>query len=261
MLNNIIIWVTQLAWLSLFILVPGFILYLANEAWYSAIGRHSRKIELTTGIVGTPIHELSHAVMVKLFGMRIVEMALYKPDPQSNSLGYVNYSYQTGSLKHGIGRFFVGIAPLIGGGLAVYGLLWVTGLPVLHDYMYFIDAGALQAFTAWAKDLVMAIDRPAELIAVLLGIMISTHATPSKSDMAGSLSGVISVLLFYLAFRFLTALFPGIAAQYVYPYFNLESGALSLAALIIQMATLGALASALFALLAIGLGRLRSLSS
>ena len=74
MIDNLITWFTQLAWLSLSILVAGLILYVANEAWYATVGRYSKRIELATGIVGTPVHELSHAIMVKLFGMTVVEI-------------------------------------------------------------------------------------------------------------------------------------------------------------------------------------------
>ncbi|MBU2952211.1 hypothetical protein [Marinobacter sp. F3R08] len=258
MIEHLITWVTQLAWLSLFIVIPGFILYVANEAWYWTVGRYSQRIELATGIVGTPVHEISHAIMVKLFGMTVVEMALYKPDPQSKSLGYVSYSYRSGSLRHGIGRFFVGIAPLIGGGLAVYALLLSSGLPVLNDYVQFIDGGVFSAFSAWIDHLLHAVNRPTDVLVILLCIMISTHATPSKADMAGSASGLISVALVYIAYRFLTSLFPVISSQYIYPYVNLDAGALSLAALVIQMATFGALASIFLSMTALGLAKIRS---
>lgn len=258
MIDNLIAWVTQLAWLSLSIVIPGLILYGANEAWYATVGRYSKKIELATGIVGTPVHELSHAIMVKLFGMTVVEMALYKPDPQSKSLGYVSYSYRSRSLWHGIGRFFVGIAPLIGGGLAVYGMLWASGLPILHDYLHSIDAGILSAFSSWIQDLIWSVNRPVEIATIALCIMISTHATPSKADMSGSASGLISLVVVYVGFRFLTSLFPVFADRHIYPFINLDAGAISLAILIIQMATFGAVASLFLSVVTLGIAKIRT---
>jgi hypothetical protein len=258
MIDNLIAWVTQLAWLSLCIVVPGLILYVANEAWYATVGRYSKRIELATGIVGTPVHELSHAIMVKMFGMTVVEMALYQPDPQSKSLGYVSYSYRSRSLWHGIGRFFVGIAPLIGGGLVVYGMLWASDLPVLHNYIHFIDAGFFSAFGSWIEDLMRAVSRPVEIAAIALCTMVSTHATPSKADMSGSLSGLISLVVVYVGFRFLTSLFPVLSEQHIYPIINLNTGAVSLAVLIIQMATFGALASLFLSALTLGIGKMRT---
>jgi len=197
--------------------------------------------------------------MVKLFGMTVVEMALYKPDPQSKSLGYVSYSYRSRSLWHGIGRFFVGIAPMIGGGLAVYGMLWASGLPVLHDYLHFIGAGMLSAFSSWIQDLIWAVNRPWEIVVIGLCIMVSTHSTPSKADMSGSASGLLSVVAVYIGFQFLTSLFPVFADRHIYPLIDLDAGAMSLAVLIIQMATFGALASLFLALLALGITKIRTI--
>ena len=148
---------------------------------------------------------------------------------------------------------------MIGGGLAVYGMLWASGLPVLHDYLHFIGAGMLSAFSSWIQDLIWAVNRPWEIVVIGLCIMVSTHATPSKADMSGSASGLLSVVAVYIGFQFLTSLFPVFADRHIYPFINLDAGAMSLAVLIIQMATFGALASLFLAFLALGITKIRTI--
>lgn len=241
--------ILEFLWLAMYIIAPALFLYVANEAWYRGFHQHTRRVELSTGLVGVPVHELSHAIIAKLFGMKIIELALYRPDPQSRTLGYVNYSYQPGHAWHSIGRFFVGIAPLIGGSLAVLTLFLLTGLPTLTQYVIRPDLGVFVGLAGWLRDLATTIDTPAQIGALVLSVMIGTHASPSRSDMTGAASGLISVLIVYLIYRIFTLAMPEFADRFIYPYFNLDSGAMYLAALITQMAALGAIASGLLAAL------------
>lgn len=250
----IIDWSLQLLQMGSLILLPALALYAANEAWYRSFGRAGHKIELSTGLVGVPIHELSHAIFVVLFGMSVTEVALFKPDPQSKSLGYVNYRYQKGSIWHSAGRFFVGIAPLIGGGLVVYLLLWSSGLPLLHEHLS--SNNIPQGFWLWVKVFVVSIDTPIEVGAIILCIMVSSHATPSRADMRGAAGGVFGLVLVYMGFHLIMALIPKFADAWIRPYVDLKAGVLHVAALITQMATLGVLFSSLLALVTFGLNRL-----
>lgn len=87
--------------------------------------RFGWKAVLWTGWLGTPIHELSHVVMCWLFGHQVDEIALFEPDRESGRLGYVKHSYRKGNWYEEFGNLFIGIAPLIGGSLALAALLWL----------------------------------------------------------------------------------------------------------------------------------------
>lgn len=255
MTEQIIQWGVTFLQMGSLILLPSLALYIANEAWYRSFGQAGHKIQLSTGLVGVPIHELSHAILVVLFGMSVKQVGLFAPDPQSNALGYVNYTYEKGSIWHGIGRFFVGIAPLLGGGLVVYLLLWSSGLPLLHEYLS--SNNIPKSFWLWVKVLLVNIDTPLEGGAIVLCIMVSSHSTPSRADMKGAAGGIFSLVLVYIGFNLVFALIPKFADTWIRPYLDLEGSVLSIAALISQMATIGVLSSSLLALLTVGVKRLR----
>ena len=87
--------------------------------------RFGWRSNLWTGWLGTPIHELSHAAMCVVFRHHIDEIALFDPDEQAGRLGYVRHSFRHGNTFEELGNLFIGIAPLIGGLLALWGLLWM----------------------------------------------------------------------------------------------------------------------------------------
>lgn len=73
------------------------------------------------GWLGTSVHELGHALFCPIFGHRIVAMQLFKPDPESGTLGYVRHVYNRRNPYHVLGNFFIGVGPLILGSLVIYG--------------------------------------------------------------------------------------------------------------------------------------------
>ena len=79
----------------------------------------------TTGWLGVPVHELSHALACVLTRRRIRDVQLFAPNPQDGSMGSV--TYETG--PHVIGWLsgcVIGLAPLGGGTLALFGLAWLA---------------------------------------------------------------------------------------------------------------------------------------
>jgi len=78
-----------------------------------------------TGIIGTPLHELSHAAACLLFRMKILKVVLYAPNAITGQLGYVKFAYREHSIIHAIGRVVQGIAPLITGSIL---LIWSLDL-------------------------------------------------------------------------------------------------------------------------------------
>ena len=59
----------ELGWILSVPALAVCVLWGANELYYRSFGRHKARAILTTGLVGTPIHELAHAITAMVFGM------------------------------------------------------------------------------------------------------------------------------------------------------------------------------------------------
>lgn len=123
---------TILNWMQLLlIVVTPFVLFtliihrIERFTQHRLATRFGWKSILWTGWLGTPIHELSHVAMCVLFRHRIDDVALFEPDLQSGRLGYVRHSFTKANRFQRIGNVFIGLAPLVGGALALGTLLWL----------------------------------------------------------------------------------------------------------------------------------------
>ena len=118
-------WFRQLLALLLLPAALGVLLHVTErgtQAWLRrAIGW--KGVIWWTGWLGTPVHELSHAIVSALFGHRIHEVKLFEPHPEDGVLGYVKYSIPDAPWWRWwlgtIGTFFSGVAPLFGGSLVL----------------------------------------------------------------------------------------------------------------------------------------------
>lgn len=162
---------------------------------------------IVTGWLGTPIHELSHAIMCAIFRHEIVEMELFKPDKKNGRLGYVTHTYQRGNWYQEIGTFFIGIAPLLGG----------TAVLLILLMIFFPDVGKSALFTASSESplwqqvgeslqgLFSGLFHPDHLVSLRLWlflylvICVGSHMAPSMSDYEGGLKGGVMLLLVLIA--------------------------------------------------------------
>jgi hypothetical protein len=159
---------------------------------------------LWTGWLGTPIHELSHAAMCVLFRHRIDEISLFEPDQQSGRLGYVKHSWRKGNWFEELGNFFIGIAPLIGGCMALFVLMQIFYGPPTSDTDLPALAPAVD-YQPWAGDQVMVVVQrvfdPVNFLTLrfwafmYLVLCIGSHMAPSWSDYRGAGKGAIMVLI------------------------------------------------------------------
>jgi hypothetical protein len=160
---------------------------------------------LLTGWIGVPVHELSHLFAARLFGHRIIAWKLFDPDPASGTLGYVRHAYSRRSLWQILGTFFVGIAPLIVGGLVLWGLLcWmIPSLDRGGSLLRLLARGdrsgsPFGAASALCLTLVLRIWRERTRMLPLqlyLAVCVTCHLAPSPPDLAGSLPGGALLLL------------------------------------------------------------------
>lgn len=186
------------------ILVLTLLPALAIALWERIVGGLVPKAWLVyraTGLVGTPVHELSHFLACILFGLRVDDVALYRPRAESGVLGYVYFSYNPRSWVHTLGCAVQGVAPLLlSGAIAVYALDLTRspgrpdqGLIPLLGWCWELGGMTLQAFiemagSGWQE---------AGIAALLL--MLCMHGIPSVQDVKVGLRGLIFLIVLLLA--------------------------------------------------------------
>ena len=116
------------------IFIIGFVISLLCRLFYMVIGGglSGRIVCYATGIIGTPIHELSHALMCIVFGHKVVDMNIYNIDVASGTLGYVSHEYNPRNPYHILGNYFIGIAPVLMNTAVIY-LLFRLLLPDTYE--------------------------------------------------------------------------------------------------------------------------------
>lgn len=166
-----------------------------------------------TGWIGTPIHEASHWLIGKVFAVRILEVRLFSPDPESGVLGYVRYRIprlRLVELPQIVGTFMMGIAPLFGGTLALLALRLVlvdeiADAPFLNAANRFaanLPSASLETLVDDFGTLVYESYRPLFegrasdvwlWVYVYLSLAIGTHLAPSTADLKGGVRGFLAV--------------------------------------------------------------------
>lgn len=190
------------------IAVFGLLIALCRKLFCVIVGENAAKILLITGVVGTPVHELSHALMCLIFGHKIVEMKLYQPDSDDGTLGYVSHSFNEKNLYHQIGNFFIGVAPILCGS-GVLLLLMLILVPdvfseVTSELQFigllstdFLDPSTYSGYFDLFSGIIGDIFDFTETgnvfwwIFIVLALMISSHMELSPADIKGGFIGFL----------------------------------------------------------------------
>jgi len=114
--------------------ILGLLLYFfSRTSRYLFVTSGYPKIDIfITGWIGTPVHELGHALFCVLFGHTIQDMKLFKPDKADGTLGYITHSYDKKNLYHTVGNFFIGCGPILLGSAMLF-ILFYLGFPLSHE--------------------------------------------------------------------------------------------------------------------------------
>lgn len=192
------------------LLIPA----LAIWAWNKAVSQFTMRswgVYKTTGIIGSPIHELSHAIGCILFGLRIKRVVLYAPDAITGQLGHVLFTYNPFSVRNTIGLVVQGVAPLLAGGaIAVLTLSTANkhGIPdqgvwALMIWVWAVAGGAISALielgsASWSG-----------LVMALLVLIVCMHSIPSTSDIAVGFKGFAIITFIFGGLVFVLQVIPG----------------------------------------------------
>lgn len=163
------------------------------------------KAVMITGVIGVPIHELSHAIFALLFGHRITEIKLFQKPNENGVMGYVKHTYDPRSVYAQIGNFFIGVAPIFGGIISIVVLMRFI---IPQSYNKFIEIiinnfhvsalnkaiieGILSSNMGLIKTIfsLRNFENPYFYIFLFMAICISSHISLSSADIKGALRGL-----------------------------------------------------------------------
>lgn len=161
------------------------------------------KSVLWTGWLGTPVHEISHVFMCRVFGHRIDDVALFEPDRDSGRLGYVRHSFEAGNWFQEMGNLFIGIAPLMGGSAVLAILLWLFYPEAASNAAESARLNSADSSLLQVRDSVVAVVTNIVTISnvatvrfwtfIYLVLCVGSHMAPSRCDYQGASRGVIWV--------------------------------------------------------------------
>lgn len=193
----------QIAFTVGLIVLFGFVIGACNKQFYANFGRYGRTVCYVTGAIGTPIHELGHALFCLLFGHKINEIKLYQINAADGTLGYVNHSYNKRNLYQRIGNFFIGVGPI----LLISAVLFLLAYLLLPDFVAEISQSIqITDITSGAGDVVLGVLGALETfflsalswqfwVFLAVGMFLSLHMTLSKPDIQGAIGGLVFLLV------------------------------------------------------------------
>lgn len=186
-------------------LVLGVMERKSNHYFFSAFGY---KGILATAWIGTPVHEMGHALMCLIFGHKIIDMRLLMIHQADGTLGYVTHSYNQRSVYQSVGNFFIGIAPIISGIGALFLSLYYL-LP--NSFKFFasylqegvmtnsIDLTFFKGLASSSLILIQSIftlsnlSNPNFWIFLLIALGVSSHMALSRADIKGATQGLVTL--------------------------------------------------------------------
>jgi len=213
----LILSVTEIVYLLGILIAVGFLLgwieSVSNRWAYQALGKPGIML---TACIGTPIHELGHALMCLLFGHKIVAIKLFTINPKNSTIGYVNHSFNKYNLYHRIGNFFISLGPIFSGTTAILFFMYMlepNTFMALHKYIVSapVASNHIVDFIQWSWHSIMIVytgilnsastGSPSFWIFLLLAICTASHMALSKEDIKNSISGLIVTFFIIVLFN------------------------------------------------------------
>ena len=250
---------TSVQMASLFggIFVLGLLIHFVSRLTFNSIEKAfwSRGTYLVAWL-GTPIHELGHALFCLIFMHQIVEIELFKPDPITGTLGYVSHKWNRSNPWQVLGNLFISIGPVILGCAVLFAIFYFL-IPNSSETWDFISArvkeinnfysvgGYFEMLQTSAFSMVRSIFTIPNLtswrfwVFFYLSICVSSNMRLSLADIKGSLSGFGCLILPFLLINLL-GLATGLGNERFFPFTASSLGLVySLLILALVMAVLG----------------------
>ena len=215
-----LIYVGQLLGLTLGVMVVcGLVAWVARKVFMYFVGDSATAVFYASSVVGTPVHELGHALMCIPFAHRITDMRLIKmPSRRSRTLGYVEHTYNHKNLWAVFGNLFISFGPIFSG-IGVMVLVLTLCFPTqwnayLETSRTMVESGAgfQNSFSSSFSLLFSLFERFEEnalqsIVGILLILAVSQHITLSFADLKGCFSALVMYTGIVAIFAGVTMLF------------------------------------------------------
>jgi hypothetical protein len=176
------------------LILPLIVLSMAS-VWYMRI--LGRRMTLVLGLVGVPVHELSHLIMCWMMGCKTVSFSLYKP-ASDGSLGYVNYSYRP-TWYSPFARLLIGLAPIPGALLAIYGLTHLLRPDLISMILSAPTMTGMGNHASTLLSTILSSGNFWQTLCWLLSVFsILLFCSPSKADIAGCRPAIFFILAVWI---------------------------------------------------------------
>lgn len=219
-MDQYLIYIGQLLGLTLGVMVVcGLIAWLARQIFMYFVGDSATLVLYASSVIGTPVHELGHALMCIPFAHRITDMKLLlPPSRRSRTLGYVEHSYNRKNLWAVFGDLFISFGPIFSG-LGVMILVLTLCFPT-QWHAYLDSSRAMVASGASVREMSSIVfslltslfgglkeGGGRAIVGLLIILSVSQHVTLSFAD----LRGCFKALLIYTG---VLAIFAGITMPF-----------------------------------------------
>ena len=198
-----LVYVGQLLLLTLGVIVScGLVAWLAQRIFIYLVGFGSVGVIYASSVIGTPIHELGHALMCLLFAHKITDIKLLlPPNHPSGTLGYVEHSYNRKNMWAVLGNLFIGVGPIFSGLGVMILVLYLCFPSQWSDYLQvsglLASGGAsvgeiLSGVFSLLRSLGAALsaDGFRAFFGMIILLSVSQHITLSAADIRGALAAM-----------------------------------------------------------------------
>lgn len=212
--------IIELLYLTALIIAIGLLLGILEKGTNRNMQRaFGMKGIMTFAFIGTPIHELGHAIMCIIFGHKITRMKLIDTHSRNGVLGYVEHSYNPNNIYQRVGNFFIGIGPIISGIFVL-----IVGLHFLlpQSFVMFqnhlksnsnyniLDIKLIEGSMLASIGLIKSIfvlnnfTKIGFWLFIILAFCVSSHIALSKPDIKGALDGFIFLFIVIFVINFIS---------------------------------------------------------
>lgn len=225
----------QIASLFLGVLAFGLVINFISQLTFKSLGNSlGPKGTYLVAWLGTPIHELGHALFCLIFLHNIEEIRFFKPDQPTGTLGYVYHTWNPKNPWQVLGNFFIGIGPMVLGCGVLFGLFYFL-IPnsgnawnnIIANVSSLEKGSAIGAYLSVFRDsslsiikLIFTWSNLAQWqfwVFIYLSICVASNVRLSPADIKGSLSGLGCIIMPFLILN-LILLLAGRTTDNVFPY-------------------------------------------